>query len=52
MYLHTAVANRSTVRPVDNDGDGLLDEDEADDLNDDGVFDAVSRSRGRCSSFS
>ena len=38
MYLHTAVMNRSTVRPVDNDGDGLLDEDEADDLDGDGVI--------------
>ena len=38
MYLHTAVANRSTVRPVDNDNDGLLDEDEADDIDHDGVI--------------
>ncbi|MEX1182799.1 MAG: M14 family metallopeptidase [Gemmatimonadota bacterium] len=38
LYLHTAIANRSTVRPVDNDGDGLFDEDEADDLNGDGVI--------------
>ena len=38
MYLHTAVANRSTVRPVDNDNDGLFDEDEADDLDGDGVI--------------
>src|SRR5690606_15484290 len=30
--------NRSTVRPVDNDGDGLLDEDEADDIDGDGVI--------------
>ena len=27
LYMHTAQANRSTVRPTDNDGDGLLDED-------------------------
>jgi hypothetical protein len=38
LYLHTAVANRSSVRPVDNDRDGLLDEDEADDLDGDGVL--------------
>jgi hypothetical protein len=38
FYLHTAMANRSTVRPVDNDGDGLFDEDEADDINGDGVI--------------
>lgn len=38
LYLHTAIANRSSVRPVDNDGDGLLDEDEADDLDGDGVI--------------
>jgi hypothetical protein len=38
MYLHTAIANRSTVRPVDNDNDGLLDEDEADDIDGDGVI--------------
>lgn len=38
MYLHTAVANRSTVRPVDNDDDGLFDEDEADDIDGDGVI--------------
>lgn len=38
FYLHTAMANRSTVRPVDNDGDGLFDEDEADDMNGDGVI--------------
>jgi hypothetical protein len=38
MYLHTAMANRSTVRPVDNDNDGLFDEDEADDIDGDGVI--------------
>ncbi|CAN5597106.1 M14 family metallopeptidase [soil metagenome] len=38
LYLHTAMANRSTVRPIDNDGDGLFDEDEADDMNGDGVI--------------
>ena len=38
LYLHTHAANRSTVRPVDNDRDGLLDEDESDDLDGDGVI--------------
>ena len=33
LYMHTAQANRSTVRPTDNDGDGLLDEDPPIDLN-------------------
>jgi hypothetical protein len=36
MYIHTAQANRSTVRPYDQDGDGLLDEDSPEDLNGDG----------------
>jgi hypothetical protein len=38
MYLNTAQSNRSTNRPTDNDGDGLLDEDPADDLNGDGII--------------
>ncbi len=38
MYLNTAQSNRSTNRPTDNDGDGLLDEDAADDLNGDGII--------------
>lgn len=36
MYKLTAQTNRSSVRPVDNDGDGLLDEDAAEDLDGDG----------------
>lgn len=36
MYRLTAQANRSSVRPVDNDGDGLLDEDPGEDLDGDG----------------
>jgi hypothetical protein len=36
MYIHTAQMNRSTVRPYDQDGDGLLDEDSPIDLNGDG----------------
>ncbi|UCC25457.1 MAG: hypothetical protein JSU98_17300, partial [Gemmatimonadales bacterium] len=38
LYLHTAQTNRSSVRPVDNDRDGLLDEDPANDLDGDGVI--------------
>jgi hypothetical protein len=44
LYLHTAQTNRSSVRPVDNDGDGLYDEDPANDLNGDGV---ITRMRWR-----
>lgn len=36
MYKLTAQTNRSSVRPVDNDGDGLLDEDAGEDLDGDG----------------
>jgi len=38
LYLHTAQTNRSSVRPIDNDGDGLFDEDPANDLDGDGVI--------------
>ncbi len=38
LYLHTALSNRSTVRPHDDDGDGLLDEDPAEDLDGDGFI--------------
>jgi hypothetical protein len=38
LYLNTAQSNRSTNRPTDNDGDGLLDEDSADDLDGDGII--------------
>jgi hypothetical protein len=38
LYLHTAQSNRSSVRPYDNDGDGLLDEDPPEDLDGDGVI--------------
>lgn len=38
MYKLTAQANRSSVRPVDNDGDGLLDEDPGEDLDGDGFI--------------
>ncbi|MDT8368366.1 MAG: M14 family metallopeptidase [Longimicrobiales bacterium] len=43
MYLKTAQTNRSSVRPIDNDGDGLLDEDPANDLNGDGVITQIRR---------
>jgi len=36
LYLNTVQSLRSTTRPTDNDGDGLLDEDPADDLDGDG----------------
>jgi hypothetical protein len=38
LYMNTAQSNRSTVRPVDNDGDGLLDEDAPEDLDNDGLI--------------
>ena len=38
LYLETAQTLRSTIRPTDNDRDGLLDEDPADDLDGDGVI--------------
>ena len=38
MYLFTAQSNRSTVRPEDNDNDGLLDEDSPEDLDSNGVI--------------
>jgi hypothetical protein len=38
LYMNTAQMNRSTVRPEDEDGDGLLDEDPWDDINGDGMI--------------
>ena len=38
LYLNTAQTLRSTVRPYDSDGDGLLDEDPANDINGDGYI--------------
>lgn len=38
MYRLTAQSNRSTVRPYDDDGDGLLDEDPPEDVNGDGYI--------------
>jgi murein tripeptide amidase MpaA len=38
LYMNTAQSNRSTVRPEDNDDDGLLDEDAPDDLDGDGII--------------
>jgi hypothetical protein len=38
LYLHTAQANRSSVRPVDQDGDGFYDEDPPNDIDGDGVI--------------
>ena len=38
LYLNTSQSNRSTVRPEDNDGDSLLDEDAPEDLDNDGMI--------------
>ncbi len=38
LYLNTSQSNRSTVRPEDNDGDALLDEDAPEDLDNDGLI--------------
>jgi murein tripeptide amidase MpaA len=38
LYLHTAQRNRSSVRPRDDDGDGLTDEDPPEDLDGDGII--------------
>jgi hypothetical protein len=38
LYLNTALSNRSTVRPEDDDNDGLLDEDAPDDIDGNGVI--------------
>ncbi len=38
LYLYTAQRNRSTVKPHDNDRDGLIDEDPEEDLDGDGVI--------------
>lgn len=38
LYMNTAQSNRSTVRPADNDRDGLLDEDAPEDLDTNGLI--------------
>ncbi|TFV97181.1 peptidase [Algoriphagus kandeliae] len=38
LYLYTAQRNRSTVKPHDNDRDGLIDEDPEEDLDGDGII--------------
>lgn len=43
LYLHTAQSNRSSVRPHDNDRDGLFDEDASEDLDGDGVIYQIRR---------
>lgn len=43
LYLHTAQRNRSSVRPHDNDRDGLLDEDDEEDLDGDGIIYQIRR---------
>ena len=46
LYLHTAQANRSSVRPHDNDRDGLLDEDAPEDLDGDGIIYSMRKKAG------
>ena len=46
MYRHTAQTNRSSIRPTDNDGDGLLDEQSPTDLNGDGYVTQIRRNVG------
>lgn len=43
LYLHTAQRNRSSVRPHDNDRDGLFDEDPEEDLDGDGIMYQIRR---------
>lgn len=43
LYLNTAQSNRSSVRPHDDDGDGLLDEDSPEDLDSDGFCSRMRR---------
>jgi hypothetical protein len=38
LYMNTAQSNRSTVRPDDSDGDGLIDEDAPEDLDGNGII--------------
>jgi hypothetical protein len=38
LYMNTAQSNRSTVRPYDDDRDGLLDEDPPDDIDSNGII--------------
>ena len=42
-YHYTAQSNRSSVRPLDNDNDGLLDEDSGEDLDGDGALRQMRR---------
>jgi hypothetical protein len=46
MYRHTAQTNRSSIRPTDNDGDGLLDEDSPEDRNRDGYVTQMRKDVG------
>ena len=46
MYRQTAQTNRSSIRPTDNDGDGLLDESSPTDLNGDGYVTQIRRNVG------
>ncbi len=46
MYRLTAQTNRSSVRPQDNDGDGLFDEDPGEDLDGDGFITSMRQHVG------
>lgn len=46
LYRHTAQTNRSSIRPTDNDGDGLLDEDSPEDRNGDGYVTQMRKDVG------
>lgn len=51
LYLNTAQSNRSTVRPHDNDDDGLLDEDPPEDLDGDGIILSMRRKDDKKGNF-
>jgi hypothetical protein len=46
MYRHTAQTNRSSIRPTDNNGNGLLDDASPTDLNGDGYVTQIRRNVG------
>ena len=46
LYRQTAQTNRSSIRPTDNNGNGLLDDASPSDLNDDGYVTQIRRNVG------